>query len=575
MALFFTVPPPSAVVKWIMGRSLKHHTDFRSDDETGAVRHSWKEGRYRVALVYPNTYHQGMSNLGVQTVYRLINAREDSLCERFFLPDPAARQQNAPLLSVESQRPLRDFDLIALSVSFENDYLNLPALFAAAAIPLYAWQRGDNDPLVVFGGVCAFLNPEPLAEIVDLVAVGEAEPLLDGLLTGLQAPVARRDQLLAQLAQLPGIYVPVFYQPEYDDRGATFSVQHGFPKRIVRQYLANLDDSPSRNFIRTPATEFGHMALIEASRGCARACRFCAAGFIYRPFRERSLGNLLGQIDEDLCQCDRIGLVAAAVADHSGFDRIQQHIIARGGELSVSSLRLDAITPAHVDRLHQAGHTSVAIAPEAGSQRLRDVINKGLSTEQIFTAAHALAAGGIRNLKMYFLIGLPTEGPADLEAIIDLTASLAGIWKDVGSARGQLGKVTISVNPFIPKPFTPLQWAAMTPEKELKKKVRRLQAAIARIPNTRLLVESPRLAVMQGLLSRGDRRVGRLLPQLAAGANLKHLCAAESYPLEATLFQKRRADECFAWEIIDQGFGRGYLRQEYERALSTAGEISD
>lgn len=551
-----------------MARTPRYQQRARPTEESGAFYHSWKDGRYRIALVYPNSYHQGMSNLGMQTVYRLINQRVDCLCERFFLPDAGKNNhRHAPLLSVESRRSLRDFDLIALSISFENDYLNLPKLFDLAAIPLFSNQRDASFPLVLMGGVCAFLNPEPLTDIVDLVAVGEAEPLLEALLSGLQEPATQREELLLRLACLPGIYVPRFYQPVYSDQGVDFVGRRDVPSRITRQYLQTLDDNPSRNFIQTTETEFGHMALIEVSRGCTRGCRFCAAGFIYRPFRERGLNNLRQQVDEGLCQRNRIGLVAAAVADYSGFSELQQHIIAQGGELSVSSLRLDAITAEHVAQLNQAGHSSVAIAPEAGSQKLRNLINKGISEEQVIEATNLLAEGGIKHLKLYFLIGLPTEDQADLETMIELISSIAAIWKAAGSKKGQLGKVTVSVNPFIPKPFTPLQWAGMAGENELKKKMRYVQSAMSKISNTRLIMESSRLAIMQALLSRGDRRIGQLLPQLAAGANLKQLCAAVDYPLATTVFQERHADESFPWEIIDQGVNRDYLRAEYERAL--------
>ena len=372
-----------------MAKRISSPNQQRRGEEIGTVYHSWQEGRYRIALVYPNGYQQGMGNLGFQTVYHLINQRDDCLCERFFVPQDTANQGSTPLLSVESDRPLRDFDLLALSISFENDYLHLPSIFAAANIPLLAEQRQPQDPLVLLGGVCAFINPEPVAEIADLVAVGEAEPILPALLTGLQqASLLPRHELLLALAQLPGVYVPRFYQPNYGATGITYQHHSGVTPTIKRQYLHDLDSSASRTFIQSQSAEFGHMALVEVSRGCSRGCRFCAAGFVYQPPRERSLENLLQQVDSGLCQRNRIGLVAAAVADYSQVVPLQQGIIARGGDISVSSLRLDAIDVQTVALLAQAGHNSVAIAPEAGSQRLRDVINKGLSEEQILSLIH-------------------------------------------------------------------------------------------------------------------------------------------------------------------------------------------
>ncbi len=560
------------MLKTAMSRKLLEHIRQRLNAETGTVRHPW-EGRYRVALVYPNRYHQGMSNLGFLTVYQLLNQRADCLCERVFLPDPedlAEHQRSGyPLVSYESQRPLSDFDLVAFSISFENDYLHLPLIFQLAKLPLFAAERDDSQPLVLFGGVCAFLNPEPLAEIVDLVAVGEAEPILHSLLSCLRQPAAERAAHLRQLARLPGIYVPSLYLVNYAGSGQLreMTQEDGVPPQVRRQYLADLDTSASRSFVQTAETEFGDMALAEVSRGCSRGCRFCAAGYIYLPPRERALDNLLEQVDAGLCQRPKIGLVGAAVADHSQIAPLQQGIIERGGQLSVSSLRLDALTADEVATLHASGHKTVAIAPEAGSQRLRDLINKGVDEAQILAAVQLLADGGIQNLKLYFLIGLPTEEQADLTELVALAEKIRLVWREAGRERGRLGKVTLSVNPFIPKPFTPLQWAGMEQENSLKKKIRFLRSAIARMPNTELISESIRSAVLQAFLSRGDRRIGRLLPELAAGGNLKQLCRKAGLTLDFYVTRERGEAEPFPWEVIDQGVRRDYLWQEYQRAL--------
>jgi radical SAM superfamily enzyme YgiQ (UPF0313 family) len=552
-----------------MARKQSHGKRLELPVETGAVSHSWSDGRYRVALVYPNTYHHGMSNLGFQTVYHLLNQRDDCLCERFFLPEQDKKTQLfAQLVSVESGRRLKDFDLIAFSISFENDYLNLPIIFELANIPLFAAHRDGSFPLVLLGGVCAFINPEPLADIVDLVAVGEAEPILPGLLKTLRRTNQSRDAVLRDLTQQPGIYVPRFYTPKYSESGEQLVLipEDGVPKQVQRQFLADLDTSPSRSFIQTEATEFGQMALTEVSRGCSRGCRFCAAGFVYLPPRERSLDNLLGQVDSGLCERQRIGLVAAAVADYSKIQELQQGILDRNGELSMSSIRLDALTPDEVALLYQAGHKTVAIAPEAGSQKLRNFINKGISEKQILDSVHMLADGGIRNLKLYFIIGFPEEEQDDIDAIVALTKKISTIWRESGRKRQQMGNLILSVNPFIPKPFTPFQWAGMEEEKSLKKKIRFLQSAVSRIPNCRMNSESLRSAVLQTFLSRGDRRIGAVLPVLATGGNLKQLCKKAELSLAFYVSQNRDKDEFFPWEIIDQGVTREYLWNEYQLA---------
>lgn len=544
----------------------------RIAQESGTCLHSWNEGRYRVALIYPNTYSQGMSNLGFQSVYHLINERTDCLCERFFYPDKPDLKEyartGAPFLSMESERPLKDFDLIALSVSFENDYLNLPLIFELGAIPFYAAERNERHPLVLFGGVCAFINPEPLADIADLIAVGEAEPILPTLLKILVQGAPDRQDLLAESASAPGIYVPRYYSPEYDKTGLFCGYRHDdhVPAKVKRIFAEDLDQTSSRNFIVSPESGFKGMALTEVSRGCTRKCRFCAAGFIYLPFRERSLDNLMGQIDIGLTRQNRVGLVAAAVADYSEIERLQAGIIAKNGKISMSSLRLDALTAQEVMNLKLADHRTVAIAPEAGSQKLRDAINKGITEEQILHAVGLLAEGGIKNIKLYFVIGFPLEVWADIEAIVALVERIAGIWRSAGRKSGSVGQITLSINPFIPKPFTPFQWAAMDPEKNLKAKYRYLQAAVSQLPNTRMISESIKMSRLQTFLSRGDRRVGQLLPELSAGKNLKQLCKKNHMDLESYVTAEWDEDRCFPWEFIDQGITREYLWHEYMNA---------
>jgi len=557
-----------------MSRQLIEKYRQRFARETGASS-SPRGGRLSVALVYPNTYHQGMSNLGVQTVYRILNSREDTLCERFFLPDPddleEHRRTGLPLISVESQRPLDDFDLVAFSISFENDYLNLPALFEVGRLPLWREERSERHPLILCGGVCAFLNPEPLAEIMDLFAVGEAEVILPALLEGLLVEVTHsRMQLLDDLAQLPGVYQPGGYAVTYAENGtlAAMTPLGNLPASVSRRWQKHLDDSQSSTWVATPDTEFGSMHLVEVSRGCPRACRFCAAGFIYRPFREHSPGHLRREILEQQPGPCRVGLVAAAVSDYGDLADIGRAILEHGGEVSVSSVRIDAITAAQVRVLADSGHKTLALAPEAGSQRMRDVINKGIDEAQILAAVKLLAEGGIPNLKLYYMIGLPTETEADVVAIAALTVRIRQIWEEIGKQRGRLGRLHLSVNPFVPKPWTPLQWAPMEPRLSLEKKNRLLQKRLCPLPNVELHFESLRHAEIQGFLARGDRRVGRALPLLGKGLGLKAACRQAGLDPDFFLHRERAADELFPWDIIEQGVQREHLRREYEQALT-------
>jgi radical SAM superfamily enzyme YgiQ (UPF0313 family) len=339
------------------------------------------------------------------------------------------------------------------------------------------------------------------------------------------------------------------------------------PEQVQRQWQAQLDDAQSSTCVATPDTEFGSMRLVEVSRGCPRACRFCAAGFIYRPFREHSVNHLRHELLGQGQTPDRVGLVAAAVSDYGALAEIGQAVLDSGGEVSVSSVRIDAITPEQVQVLAASGHKTLALAPEAGSQRMRDVINKGIDQVQILTAVRMLAAGGIPNLKLYFMIGLPTETVDDVQAIVDLTGKIRQVWEAVGKKQGRLGRLQLSVNPFVPKPWTPLQWAAMERRSSLEKKYRLLQKQLRPVPNVDLNLESLRHAELQGCLARGDRRVAKILPLLAEGKGLKIACKEAGLDPAFYQYRERGADELFPWEIIGQGVQRSHLYEEYRASL--------
>ena len=536
----------------------------RKASEEGLVSNPWG-GRLAVALVYPNIYHHGMSNLGFQYAYEFFNRQDQALCERFFLPDKedirACLNKKLPLRSLESGRPLADFDVVCFSISFENDYLNLPILFELGRLPFFSAKRNERHPLVVCGGVVAFLNPEPLADVMDLFAVGEGEILLPQLLTGFLTPAADKAECLKVLAARPGFYVPSLYEVHYhsDATVAEYCPLDGAPAQVKRQWLRDLNASSCRSFVFCRDSEFADMALLEISRGCGRGCRFCAAGNIYLPPRERSPKQLAQDIDEMSQARKRIGLVSAAVSDYSELPELCREISDREAEFSVSSVRIDSLDRDMLRKLVSCGHRTLTLAPEAGSQRLRNVINKNIAEEQILDCVKMATEEKIINLKFYFLIGLPTETDEDIDELEALVKKVHRLWLDESKKLGRLGNITVSVNPFIPKPFTPFQWSAMETTTILKSRMRRIKNFVGPLERTQVIFESLRAAELQAFLARGDRRTGRVLIPLSQGKNLKQACREVGLDLDFYMCRERSEDERFSWEIIDIGVETGIL----------------
>lgn len=542
------------------------------DREEGKVAGNWG-GSLTVCLVYPNRYSTAMGNLGFQTVYSLINGFPDAICERAFLPDDTEeaeyRRSGSRLLSLESQRPLSEFDIVAFSVSFENDYLNIPRILALSGIPSRAADRPSSFPLLIAGGAALFLNPEPVADFMDLVCVGEAEPLLPALLDMVRASRGgAREAFLLKAAGMPGFYVPSLYRHSYEGTRVTAIENHpgaAFPVRRV------WDPEPCRTAVSSvlfsPDIEFSDMYLIEVSRGCPRGCRFCAAGFIYHPYRQRSLELLRDEAARGLSLKRRIGLVGAAVSDHPDLGELCRWIVDQGGKVSVSSLRIDALDDGLLDALHASGHKTVALAPEGGSQRLRDLIRKGINEEQILDACDRLIGRDMLNLKLYFIVGLPTETMADLEEMVALIGKIRERVISAARKNRRLGSILLSVNPFVPKPFTPLQWCGMEVLPSLEKKYAFLRRAAGRLSNVKIQLESLREAYLQALLSRGDRRLGALLVRTLETGSWKR--AARELPLDTDTLVHRNIplDEMLPWDMIDDGRGDVLVR-EFGKAFS-------
>ena len=473
--------------------------------ETGAIRKHWA-GRIRVALVYPNTYHLGMSNLGFQTVYHLINEMDHLVCERVFLPDRSRSPAEEKPKSVESERPLTDFDVVAFSVSFESDYPHILTILDASGIPLKTEDRVSSHPIVLAGGVACFLNPEPIAAFIDGFLIGEAEEIVVRFFSRFD-PEEDRSRMLETLARsVAGIYVPRFYDVDYKRDGTirSFAPNRDVPERVRRVYLENISKTSTCSALMTPDTTFDQTFLIEVARGCTHGCRFCSAGYIYRPARFRSPELVAACMAQGADAAPRIGLVGAAVSDFPGLGELCRRYYGEEVRISFSSLRADAISPELLHTLKHSGVKTATIAPDAGSERMRQVINKGITESDILSAAETLVGEGIPNLKLYFMVGLPTETDADVTAVIDLCKQIKHRFLKSSRTRGRIGEITVSLNSFVPKPMTPFQWAAMDEVFTLKRKGKKIKEGLRRVANLRLHHDVPKHAYLQ------DRKSTRL-----------------------------------------------------------------
>jgi radical SAM family uncharacterized protein len=546
--------------------------------ERGGVRKDWG-GRISVALVYPNHYRIGMSNLGFQIVYELLNRKENVVAERIFLPEDQEMslhpKAGKDLLSLESQVPLRKFDLVAFSVSFENDYPHILKILQLGEIPLLSKERNHFHPVVMAGGVTAFMNPEPLADFFDLFLLGEAEACLDSfisLFADIYPSSENRQDLLSELAQnMDSLYVPSLYHVEYRPDGTIQfmdPIESRIPKtvKVARHYS---EEAPiATSTIVTPDTEFNDKILVELGRGCGHGCRFCAAGYVYRPPRIGDKSQLLSCIQRVTEEHDRLGLISACVSDTPGIEEITRLITRKGGSFSVSSLRADRLTEGLLDNLKHAGQKSLAIAPEAGSERLRRVVNKHLTRDQIIGAVRLIGRKGEFNIRLYFLIGLPTETHDDVTEIVKLVKNIKHHLIKESRSRGKIGQIKLSVNCFIPKPFTPFQWFPMEEVAALKEKQKSLRKALAKEGGVTASFDVPKWAYLQTLFSMGDRRVGSilLLSHQLDGDWTRTFRSSELNP-DFFVYRPKAFDEILPWDFMDHGILKEYLIKEYNLAL--------
>jgi len=542
-----------------MNQRLIEKADELLSKEKGTV---YKDpgGKITIALVYPNTYHVGMSNLGFQGIYGLLNRMDNVVCERAFLPEDMDFDEyvrtGTELFSLESKKPLHRFDIVAFSVSFENDYPNIARIFNLSRLPLRHSDRNPYHPLIIIGGVCTFFNPEPVADFFDICFIGEAEEMLAEFLDVYKSS-ADKSELLKRSLDIQGLYVPAFYSVSYDTEGK-ISGRHyaeGAPPIIKRRYLEDLSTSSIATTIVTTETEFSDMYLIELMRGCPWSCRFCVAGQIYNPTRRKELQAVKDEINRALSRTKRIGLIGPSLSD---YPYIREVLKIPGVDFSITSLRATIKSAELVSFMK--GHKSISIAPEAGTERLRKVINKRITEEDILQTSEYLFSEGIETLRLYFMVGLPTETIEDVEGIVDLVKKIKNI--------APKGHITVSISTFVPKPFTPFQWHPMEKLSDVKERLTMIKKNLIPIRGIRVFHDVLKYAYMQGFFSMGDRRVSKAIEEMQRMNDWRKAAEFQGLNKDFYLFRRKEFEEILPWDFIDSGISKEKLWAEYQEATA-------
>lgn len=531
----------------------------------------------RVLLVYPNTRDVAMANLGFQQVYSLLNKIEGVMCDRFAMP--VGWKPETQFLDREELRSMDlkihplEFDMIAFSISFEPDYLNTVLALKYFGIPVDREVRGASFPMITAGGSAIFINPEPLAECMDIMFIGECEGMAERFFA-LMHENEDRKQFFKRAVSIPGIYLPQHYRPRMEkDLQVGVSPFEGAPARVVRHWVVQEESLCTHSVLHDEDSTFKDMALMEVTRGCIWACRFCTAGFIYRPPRLPDLEKTYNSMDTLLTglgkSAQTIGLVGPSVTDHPELPALAQKITEQGKKLSFSSLRMETLTDELVDLILKSGQKTLTVAVDAPSERMRDVINKAATDDYIVEKCRFLTRKGILHLKIYSIIGLPLETDDDIDQFIRLIERVQEGYVEECRKLGRIGKLTIGLSPLVPKPGTPFQWHPMESVKSLKKKFARVRKALGKMPYLKMSFGSPNEAYLQTYLSRGDRNTQAFFKTyLNNGHDAKN--ALKEHPVDQYVYRKYKKNDYLPWDIVDHGYRPDFLWEDYQRGLKAA-----
>ncbi|MDD4569574.1 MAG: TIGR03960 family B12-binding radical SAM protein [Tepidanaerobacteraceae bacterium] len=563
-------------------------------NEYNSINKDKKNVKVHVALAFPDVYEVGMSHLGIKILYHLLNESKDLYAERVFAPwvdfEDIMRKENLPLFSLESKTPIYKFDFLGFTLQYEMSYTNILNMLELAGIPVISKDRNDNHPFVIAGGPCAY-NPEPLADIMDFFVIGEAEDVvleIMDLYKSFKERGEKRQRFLEEVAQIPGVYVPSLYQVSYNDDGTLMNIsprEKGISQRIQKRIIKDMDEVYYPTSFVVPYMDIVHdRAVLEIFRGCTRGCRFCQAGMIYRPVREKSVKRLK-ELAKDIIASTGYGEISLASLSTSDYSELKQLTEILTDEfrqcqvgLSLPSLRIDAFSLELAKKVQEIKKSGLTFAPEAGTQRLRDVINKGVTMEDLLSSVKDAFISGWNTVKLYFMIGLPTETYEDLKGISDLAYAVVDVYRKVhGHTRGL--KVNVSTSTFVPKPFTPFQWEPQITLVEIKERQKYLKSLLRKGKNISYSWHDGKLSLLEAIFSRGDRRLGKVL-KIAHDKGCKFDSWSDVFSFdkwvvafeEAGLnpdfyaYRKRSKDEVFPWDILDAGIDKKFLLRELERS---------